>query len=123
MIKRLTERDEYNNADIIGIDSTTLYDNLDFNETNTLTVALNKLAALEDIENDLGCNLIILFRALKSNKLFYITDENRIEEYVGTIEIVDTTNIKLPFVAVRDLKDYGKTWALTREELEEIKND
>lgn len=45
---RTTERDEYLNADIIGIESTTLYNGLDFEETARLTFALNRLADYED---------------------------------------------------------------------------
>lgn len=50
--KRVTTKDEYGNADILGVDSELLYDGLSFNETNILTNALNRLAELEDkIEN------------------------------------------------------------------------
>jgi hypothetical protein len=48
MIKRLTERDEYGNADIIGVDSAELQLNLEFDELNKVTDALNRLAAYED---------------------------------------------------------------------------
>jgi hypothetical protein len=48
-MKRLTERDEYGNADIIGVDSEELQLNLEFKEFNLVTDALNKLAAYEDI--------------------------------------------------------------------------
>jgi hypothetical protein len=48
MIKRLTERDEYGNADIIGVDSAELQLNLEFDELNRVTDALNRLAAYED---------------------------------------------------------------------------
>lgn len=46
--KRLTERDEFGNADIIGLDSNELACALDFDGLNKLTFALNKLASLED---------------------------------------------------------------------------
>lgn len=47
---RLTERDEYGNADIIALSDIMpeLYANLSFSETNALTSALNRLAAYED---------------------------------------------------------------------------
>ncbi len=47
---RLTERDEYGNAEIIaiGMSMPTVYDGLTFLETNALTAALNRLAAYED---------------------------------------------------------------------------
>ena len=50
--KRLTERDEFGNADIIGIDSELLYENLMGEEDNKLTNVLNRFAEFEDmIEN------------------------------------------------------------------------
>lgn len=49
-MKRLTERDEYGNADIIGVDSCDLQGNLNAKEMNLVTNALNKLAAYEDEE-------------------------------------------------------------------------
>lgn len=47
-MKRLTERDEFGNADIIGVDSEDLQCNLEFDEFNRVTVALNRLASYED---------------------------------------------------------------------------
>jgi len=57
-LPRLTERDEYGNADIIGVESVDLYDELRNNEINLVTEALNKLAMLEDIEEELGMTII-----------------------------------------------------------------
>ena len=48
-MKRLTERDEYGNAEIIGVDSDDLQFNLRYGDFNKVTEALNKLAAYEDI--------------------------------------------------------------------------
>ena len=45
---RYTERDEYGNADIIGVDSADLQLNLDFDDMNRVTEALNRFADLED---------------------------------------------------------------------------
>lgn len=44
----MTERDEYGNADIIGLSTEKLFGELYFDEINLLTKALNKLAFLED---------------------------------------------------------------------------
>lgn len=46
--KRMTERDEWGNADIIGVDSGNLQGNLMGDEFNRVTLALNRLADLED---------------------------------------------------------------------------
>ena len=84
-----------------------------------------KLADLEDIEEELGIDLITLFIALK-NGVYYRFDKRS-----------EITKMKKPMLRVIDdelcliapkwitttwmnvkLKDYGKTWALTKEELE-----
>ena len=49
-MERLTERDEFGNADIIGVDSADLQLNLDFDAFNRVTEALNRLASYEDLE-------------------------------------------------------------------------
>lgn len=46
--KRLTERDEFNNAEVIGCDSTRWGGELSFDELNAMTNALNRLMLLED---------------------------------------------------------------------------
>lgn len=48
-MSRFTERDEYGNAEIIGIDSMDLQGNLEFDEFNKVTNALNRFADYEDI--------------------------------------------------------------------------
>lgn len=47
---RLTERDEYGNADIIALSDIMpeIYGGLSFSETNALTKALNRLAEYEE---------------------------------------------------------------------------
>lgn len=49
MSKRFTERDEFGNADIIGVGGADLQLSLEFDELNAVTDALNRLATLEDI--------------------------------------------------------------------------
>ena len=49
-MSRYTQRDEYGNADIIGVDSADLQLNLEFKKFNRVTDALNRLAAYEDAE-------------------------------------------------------------------------
>ena len=56
-MERLTERDEFGNADIIGVDSEDLQLNLDFEQMNKVTDSLNKLAEYEDLEELIGIPL------------------------------------------------------------------
>ena len=70
----------------------------------------NKLGQLEDIEDELGIDLIILFKMIRDG--FYIKTSDDIlffkneDKYEMLKKYKDFTN------------DYGKTWALTKEELE-----
>lgn len=92
-----------------------------------------KLADLEDIEEELGIDLITLFKALKNGVYtksnngikFWKEDDKHIvfvrdlkydieiccEECENAIGAVPTMFLE------RSTKDYGKTWALTEEEL------
>lgn len=93
----------------------------------------NKLGQLEDIEDDLGINLITLFKALR--------DCIAIKNEDGTIDVMWACprfqiglDCETPWTAwilygplteqkVLNIKDYGKTWALDKNELtkEELK--
>ena len=88
----------------------------------------NKLGKLEDIEEELGINLIKaveLCKQVNSKKVVYTKERWGID----TIKIIDELDIELfshrlyknfggVYVSL-DLYEYGKTWALTKEELEE----
>lgn len=93
-----------------------------------------KLGRLEDIEEELGIDLTTLFMALKYGIYVYYEDEERYQfhnnlrlEYHKTLGwgLVDIygsicrndmpMKLEMEFY---ELKDYGKTWALTKEELE-----
>ena len=97
-------------------------------------VIYEELYKLEDIEEELGIDVITLFKALKNG--FYTKSNNGIkfwkeddkhfvyvrdlkydieiccEECENVIGAVPTMFLE------RSTKDYGKTWALSREELE-----
>lgn len=87
-----------------------------------------KLGQLEDIEDDLGIDLIILFKALKSKELYWKTNGYGIIKTTFQTKglqadvsfIDDHWYISLVYQTLDDwelLSDYGKTWALTKEEL------
>lgn len=97
-------------------------------------ICLEKLGQLEDIEEELGIDLIILFKALK-NGIYVKNRKNEIRRVSCNIGLVETgghnslglrfqdTNYKWRYLVLdtsrdNDVKDYGKTWALTKEELE-----
>jgi len=96
---------------------------------------INKLTLLEDLEEELGIDLITLYKA-KIADTIYTKWNDKIIELNGITELekysidddgrscrkywafmyYDTFNENYCL-----LKDYGKTWALTKEELENVK--
>ena len=90
---------------------------------------IDKLGQLEDIEEELGTDLITLFKALKNG--FYYKEYFRNIKTKKTEEIIHYNNYAY-FYYVNDydtyvistinqnfyLNRYGKDWALTEEELE-----
>ena len=91
---------------------------------DTFNAEYAKLADLEDIEEELGIDLITLFKALKNNKVWVRTLKNNFHKSIECregvrIESFFWLNVKNSdghWVDYR-IKDYGKTWALTKEEL------
>lgn len=115
---------------------------------------LDKLGPLEDIEDELGIDIITLFKALKNgvylkdgynsfkdngDKWFITSVENEVAYYHEQINVRQFRKQKEGGLFGEDeycppeeidkavgawnftriyLKDYGKTWALTKEELE-----
>lgn len=80
--------------------------------------AYNKLADLEEIEKELGIDLLTLFKALKdgiySRDYGYLLVEHFVLKHEKQLHCKPLRIVEYRFA----LKDYGKTWALTREELE-----
>lgn len=107
---------------------------------------IEKLSKLEDLEQELGIPLEVLFKALKDgiipkqhfeddelidnkeNKVYKISLvvyklQNTIEYYLSNIRYqYGDANCGIDSGCSVELKDYGKTWALTREELENAKD-
>ena len=90
----------------------------------------NKLGKLEDLEEELGIPLEVLFKALKNGvyakfeegkiletniKLYYSCD-NEFKIRVVCLEIGQYEDFEWEDYLF--VKNYGKTWALTKEELE-----
>lgn len=94
-----------------------------------LTIAIDKLGKLEDIEEEIGIELTVLFSALKKGIYYFAYDDQLIHDYVYLIDNhMDVgAHEKLSFSFKTFLEnrtllfeDYGETWGLTKEEL---KND
>lgn len=96
-MKRLTkeELENYRNT----------YDKFDGVESNVFEKICNELIEYKSLEEELGIDLITLFKAFK-NGIYYKGKDNTI----NFCKIKESIYVKL--------KDYGKTWALDRSELE-----
>jgi hypothetical protein len=91
---------------------------LDYDKGDSKAVEelLNKLGQLEDIEDEFGIDLLILFKAL---------NECYVDGHKGQAIIINNKEIAIKYQLsdyswtskICKIKDYGKTWALTKEEL------
>ncbi len=110
---RLTEKNEFG-----YILHTKSIDNSLGNEIAIVGKTADKLGQLEDIEEELGIDLITLIKCIKSEKGIWKKDLDgnlfnarcMLTCYFGRWQVYDKG-------IIYDLKDYGKTWALTKEEL------
>ena len=118
-------------------------------DNDSIDKAVLKLREIEDIEEELGVDFITLYKALKNGiwtrggfYSYVLRDEPHFVEKpeIGIEEVYMELNAKTgrfdvmeenaPCIyeydeeeieCVTRLKDYGRTWALTKEELEEGK--
>ena len=89
---------------------------------------VSKLGQLEDIEEELGIDLVTLFKAIKQGYIydkFYKVDVMSVDADREQNLLVDFANNCFYNCAVCGkydrsyyFSDYGKTWVLTKEELE-----
>lgn len=106
---------------------------------NTIEKELKEHEQYKDIEKELGVDLATLFKALK-NGIYVKNRKNEIRRVSCNIGLVETggcnslglrfqdTNYKWRYLVLdtsrdNDVKDYGKTWALTREELQDVSHN
>ena len=127
---RLTKRDEYGNADIIGVDSQDLQCNLEFDGLNKVTDALNRLAYYEELEEQ---GLLVKLPCKVGDMVYFIKSAFSlaafpIEAKVMTINPFFNPN-HLRFETITtyngiqryfESKAIGKTVFLTREEAEKV---
>lgn len=120
---RLTKeiKDDYYNGYYTNgrMSSGIVYINSDKDFTNA---AINKLGQLEDIEEELGIDLFILFKA-NNDGVYY---KKNLKHYNAELDFKHKCiRLSKHYEAEDDFechyvmfKGYGKTWALTKEELE-----
>ena len=115
-MKRLTRKEGV----ITQIDKDGNITKNDFIEVIDKDEAYKKLYQIENLEEEIGIDLIILFKAtqqgiwMKRNKVFYFFDNLIIDlKSKCLVQIVSNDEVEtFPF------DSYGEDWALTREELE-----
>ena len=97
----------------------------------TIKKDLDRLEEYKKFEEELGIDLITLFKALKNGVYYFSYDGQLMHDYVIlTDNYIDVgAHDKLSYSLMTFLEkrtllftDYGKTWALTKEELENSKN-
>lgn len=102
------------------------------NIVNDFEKVVNRLVELEDFleqtGDDLGIDLITLFKALKDG--FHVKQADINEGCISLVKakdirFIDILTCVIVFVETKVVffKDYGNTWALTEEELERKANE
>lgn len=122
-MSRLTKGyEKHNNEFISYVADISLYpEMMGYEQTQAEMDCINKLGTLEDLEAELGIDLITLFKALKNGVC--IQEEGYFEcpdIYFHSLEmefVIGWANKEN--MGYELLKDYGKTWALDRNDLEE----
>ena len=122
-MSRLTDKDCWKYEDFVFN-----YQNRETMQSGTDFAMYVKLKSLEDLEEEIDIDLIKAVKLCKQvnrNKVVYIKKDGSID----TINLLNELDIELfnhrLYVNTRvmcvslDLYNYGKTWALTKEELEE----
>ena len=79
-------------------------------------IASDKLGQLEDIEEELGIDLITLFKAL-TNGVYYLNKQKELHWCQARNLVISQKSLRVYRHHYKLFKDYGKTWALTKEEL------
>lgn len=97
------------------------YDRFDGIESNEFEEICNQLIEYKSLEEELGIDLPILFKALRYGII--VVDDNYecrgLSKYRGQeIDLnIFLKRLEIKFVGCWNLSDYGKTWALCREDL------
>ena len=80
--------------------------------------AINKLGRLEDIEEELGCPLEVVFKALKQGYIYVYDNHYNFDDHTKTKAKITFNNDKFYIGFARNtrrLQDYQKTWWLKGE--------
>ena len=119
---RLTDKLENGNYDILEQEDVCVARPL---RPERYHLMIQKLGQLEDIEEELGIDLITLFNVLKNGYAWIKTKQGIQKATVGAFSLknlkvvlsYDMSEGGWNFHKNMHLTDYGKTWALTKEEL------
>ena len=111
---------------------------MEYEQVENSNACVDKLGQLEDIEEELGIDLITLFKIIKQKYVYTNSFNRRVEEFVFTkiegiekdylgrtylrivfqeVEYDENGNEKYGIQWVPNLKDYGKTWSLDKSDL------
>lgn len=100
----------------------------EFIEVKDKDEAYKKLCELENIEQELGIDLITLFKALKYGVYYYTSQNQLTHDYVwlfnNHISVCGHDKLSYSFLTcfqkqILSFEDYMTMWAINREELEQ----
>lgn len=95
-----------------------IYDRYEGIESSEFERICDELIEYKSLEEELGIDLITLFKALKDG-IYYLEEENIFFSNDVNLWCGTSKNYYISGAGIyKKVKDYGKTWALTKEELE-----
>lgn len=127
-LKELEIATNWNSDEDIDKDLYNLWGNV---ACRTIKRDLDRLDEYKKLEKELGISLITLFSALKYGVYYFTFDGQLIHDYVSLtnnyINAGAHDKLSYSFITFFERQillfaDYGKNWALTKEELESNKN-
>lgn len=122
-MKRLTKKE----GAITQIDKDGNITKNEFIEVIDKDEAYKKLCQIEDIEEEIGIDLITLFKALKYGVYYYTSQKQLTHDYVWLYDNYVSASVrdKLSYSLltcfqkqILSFEDYGTTWSIDRKELE-----
>ena len=124
LTKNISDKQTYCGYEVKNCKYQQLYDFEEYNELEDyvdcdLTLAIDKLGQLEDLEEQQGCPLNVVFKAVQ-NGIYTknLPSENIIKQFNLQLSNIQTEWYLFNNIMCVNLKDYKKTWWLKEDRSE-----
>lgn len=116
-MSRLTEKVNYRSSWVEETIETDEYIPLNYSTDTTIGKCVDKLGKLEDLEEQLGCSLDILFKAL-SDGIWSVRYNTYKHSKIHRLTFINGNYYLVVDDSYYNIKDYKKTWWLREDKSE-----